>query len=283
MRLLIGNLSTRGDEPIGLKRVARGGSARRFDFERIMLIDSGLLTHDEIDCLRPWLYEATARGELDDQIGRVEAEFPIRFVKVHDAYTMNPAGEPLLGGSQSAQGAILIVRDPRDVALSLAHHMNSSIDDAIKFMDSDDAAIGEKRRGQDIQLRQNLRCWSGHAASWLDQTDIPVHLVRYEDLRKDTAGTFRRALAFAGLLATEEQINQVIASCDFTLLRQQEQEKGFNESPRPRGSFFRRGKVGSWRNELSREQVVRIESCHEQMMLHLGYEPAYTSGLARAG
>ena len=47
---------------------------------------------------------------------------PVRFVKVHDAYTLTPKGEPLLAGRRGADGAIVIVRDPRDVAPSLANH-----------------------------------------------------------------------------------------------------------------------------------------------------------------
>jgi hypothetical protein len=187
LRALIGNVAAEDAEPIGLSRLTRGGIASdRFSFDLIMLIDSGLLTHDEIDRLRPRAYEAIARGESDDEIGGEKAQIPIRFVKVHDAYTMTASGEPLLGGANAADGAIVIVRDPRDVAPSLAHHMNFSLDEAIKFINSNDAAICEKRRG--IQLRQKLGGWSGHTASWLDQTDLPVYLIRYEDLCNNAAG-----------------------------------------------------------------------------------------------
>jgi aryl sulfotransferase len=283
MRILIGNLWAKAGDPTGLDRLIPCGIASaRNRFDLIMLIDSGLLTHDEIDGLRPRAYEALARGELDDQIVRLEE--PIRFVKVHDAYTMNLAGEPLLGGSAGADGAIVIVRDPRDIAPSLAHHMNFSIDDAIAFMHDDDATFCKKTSALYPQLRQRLRGWSEHVASWLDQTDIPVHLIRYEDLRQDTAGTLSRISAFAGLPVTEEKINQAVACSDFALLREQEERNGFREAPRwPEARFFRRGEVGAWRDELTREQVIRIESRHEQMMLRLGYEPSCISSLARAG
>lgn len=42
------------------------GSARE-PFDHLLLIDSGLLTHDEIDRLRPRVYEALARGAEDDE------------------------------------------------------------------------------------------------------------------------------------------------------------------------------------------------------------------------
>jgi aryl sulfotransferase len=274
LRALIGNLILDDGGAAGLGRLACGGIASdRSSFDFIMLIDSGLLTHDEIDCLRPRAHAALARGAFEDGIKNKDSS-PVRFVKVHDAYTLNTVGEPLLGGADGAQGAIVIVRDPRDVAPSLAHHMSFTIDKAIEFMNSDDAANCKKTRA--LQLRQKLRGWSGHAASWLDQKDLPVHLIRYEDLRSDTADTLRRAMAFAELPATEEQINRAVACCDFARLRQQEQENGFNEAPRMGVQFFRRGEVGSWRDELSSEQVAQIESCHHRMMLRLGYELSCT-------
>jgi len=280
LRILIGNLWADG-RPIGLNQLPRGSAGDRSRFDRVMLIDSGLLTHDEVDRLRPRAYAAIARPEYDYQMGQLEGATPTRLVKVHDAYTINPIGEPLLGGADGARGAIVVVRDPRDIASSLAHHMNFSIDEAIAFMNDDDAAICKKTGAQDHQLRQKLRNWSAHTESWLDQTDIPAHLIRYEDLRSDTPGTLRRALAFAGLSVTEEKINQAVGFSDFAVLREQEEQNGFREAPRTGVKFFRRGEAGNWRDELTRQQVLRIEAQHARVMLRLGYELSCVSELAR--
>jgi len=51
---------------------------------------------------------------------------------------------------------------------------------------------------------------------------------------------------------------------------------------RPGGLFFRRGEVGGWRDELTAEQVARIEAAHAPMMRRLGYEPADAMPLVRA-
>ena len=177
----------------------------------------------------------------------------------------------------------MIVRDPRDVAPSLANHKQSSIDEAIAFMAQQDAGFCVKPHRQHSQLRQQLPGWSGHVASWLDQRDVPVLLVRYEDMKVDTAGTLARVLAFSGRTATEDEVRRAVAFADFAQLRQQEQDSGFREAPRPwaGGSFFRRGETGVWRDELSLEQVARLESAHAPMMRRLGYELATTVALAR--
>jgi len=286
LRMLIANLSAKDDRPGDINALSeRGGIASALGpFDYLLLIDSGLLTHDETDSLRPRVYEELARGALDDEFDKSEAAPLVRFVKVHDAYTLTPMGEPLLAGARGADAAIVIVRDPRDVAPSLANHHRSSIDDAIAFMNDKDAGWCAQTTGQHRQLRQKLPGWNGHIATWLDQADIPVHLIRYEDLWADTAGTLSRALAFAGRVTTDEEIRRAVTFADFTQLRQQERDKGFNGMPQGLGiKFFRRGQAGGWRDELTPEQVARIESEHARMMLRLGYELSHTPKLAYAG
>jgi aryl sulfotransferase len=283
-RMLVANLSAKDGKPVDINDLPeRGGIASaRGPFDYLSLLDSGLLTHDEIDCLRPRIYEELASGAQDDEYDKPEDALPVRFVKVHDAYTLTPNGEPLLAGRRGADAAIVIARDPRDVAPSVANHNSVSIDDAITLMNDVQAAYCAKPARLHDQLRQKVPSWSAHIASWLDQTDIPVHQIRYEDMKADTLGTFRRALDFAGRPASDEDIRRAVGYADFAELRRQEEEKGFSETPRrPGGLFFRRGEVGSWRDELTPEQVARIEAAHAPMMLRLGYELAGAMPLAR--
>ena len=286
-RMLVANLSANDGKPVDINDLPeRGGIASaRAPFDHLLLIDSGLLTHEECDALRPLVYAELARGEQDDEYDKVEEAPLVRFVKAHDAYTYTHKGEPLLGGLSGAAGAIVIVRDPRDVAPSLANHNGGTIDDAIKMMNDPQAAFCGRTGRLQNQLRQQLPGWSGYMASWLDQKDIPIHLVRYEDMQADTIGTFTRALAFAGRDASEEEIRRAVALAKFDELQKQEREKGFREAPRTRrdGNFFRRGVAGAWHDELTEEQVARIEAEHAPMMRRLGYEPVSAGDLARAG
>jgi aryl sulfotransferase len=275
LRMLIANLSANDDRPVDINDLAERGSiaSARGPFDHLLLIDSSLLTHDEIDNLRPLVYEELARGADDDEYDTPESSSPVRFVKTHDAYTLTPNGGPLLAGSRGADGAVVIVRDPRDLAPSIANYSCTSIDDAITFMNDKSAAFCARPTKLYDQFRQKLTCWSGHIASWLDQGDIPIQLVRYEDLQADTALTLSRVLAFAGRVATDEEITRAVTFSDFAQLQQQELQKGFREAPRSPagGNFFRRGETGGWRRELNLEQVARIECEHATMMLSLGY------------
>jgi hypothetical protein len=275
LRMQIANLAAKDDQPVGINDASgsSGIASSRGSFDRLLLIDSGLLTYDEADCLRPRVYEELARGADDDERDPRETPPAVCFIKVHDTYMLTPLGEPLLAGARGADGAIVIVRDPRDVAPSLASHRNTSIDEAIAFMNDRDAKFSANTTRQDSQLRQKLPGWSGHVASWLDQTDIPVHLVRYEDLQIDTAAVLRRALQFAGQAATDDEIRRAVQFADFARLRQQEEEKGFREAPPQAGArFFRRGEAGGWRDELTPDQAARIVAAHGVVMRRLGYD-----------
>jgi len=272
-RLLVANLGQ--DAPVDINALPHQGgiaSARPW-FDNAMLFPSGLLTHEECDRLRPRIYASIAQGSEEQAQDPETTIGRIRFMKTHDAWTYTRDGEPLLGGRKGADGAILIVRDPRDVAPSLANHGTRPIDESISFMGQADASFSGERDRQPSQLRQQLPGWSGYHRTWLDQADLPVHLVRYEDLQDDTGGVFRAALAFAGVEISAEEAAQAARFADFAGLRKQEIERGFREAPRtqPGGGFFRRGVSGAWLDELTPGQVARIEVDHAAMMLRLGY------------
>jgi aryl sulfotransferase len=284
LRMLIGCLALRDGETLDINEtLERGGIASaRAPFDDLTLIDSGLLTLDEIDRLRPRVYEALARGEDEDPLEAPPDEARLRFVKVHDAYTLAPSGEALLAGARGAKGAIVLVRDPRDVAPSLANHNGLTLDAAIDLMNDKAAAYGNKTDRQHRQFRQKLPGWSGHVASWLDQRDIPVHLLRYEDLKSDTVEALLGAMAFAGRPITREEAERAARLAEFSRLQDQERKVGFAEASRKGTKFFRRGEAGAWRGELTAEQAGRIEAAHGAMMARLGYELTAAAELARA-
>ncbi|HLO78506.1 MAG TPA: sulfotransferase domain-containing protein, partial [Magnetospirillum sp.] len=231
-------------------------ASSRHDFEDLTLLDSTLLRGDEIDRLRPAVHDAQADAAAAEGAA----------TKVHDAYTRLDDGTPLMG--RRARAALYMVRDPRDVAVSFAFHQSISLDQSVAFLNRGAARLAPVQP----QLHQNLLNWNGHVASWLDQADLPVHLIRYEDLRADTLEVFRRALDFLGISHTPQQARRAVSHSDFAELQRQEREHGFRERQKGQALFFRRGEVGDWRNHLNDEQVRLIETAHAAMMDRLGYD-----------
>lgn len=269
-RILLANLTSSADEPADINNLdERGGIASsRAEFEAVTMLASDLLGYDEIDRLRPRVYAHLAARATEQ-----------RWIKTHDAYTLNPDGEPLMGRG-AARGAVYLVRDPRDVAVSYSHHSSVTLDAAIDIMNDPAGAMCGSLKGAPPQLRQRLTGWSGHVASWLDQADTPVFMVRYEDLQRDPAGTLAAALAFAERPATPEEIARAVRHADFAELQRQEQEKGFAERHSRASPFFRSGRAGAWREVLSAAQVARLEDAHAPMMRRLGYEPSVATAAA---
>ncbi len=285
LRMLIAALAVPEGAALDINRLRMfGGMASdRSLFDAMTLIESGLLTLEEADRLRPLVCVALAESRDDEPNG--DGAPPVRFVKTHDGYTRLGSGAPLLGGRQGADGAVLIVRDPRDVATSLADHSGVSLDRAIADMADPNHTFCGARDRQPEQLRQQLLGWSGFAKSWLDQTDLPVLLVHYEDMLADPQAALARVLAFAGCPAPPGSVARAAALADFKALAAQEALDGFREAPlrTTGGRFFRRGVAGAWRGELTASQVARLEAAHEAMMRRLGYSFSMSYRLRHSG
>jgi hypothetical protein len=263
-RIFLANLAREEATPADINNLDERGAiaSSRYEFEATTMLDSSLLSHDDIDNLRPRVYETIAAGTREE-----------RWIKVHDAYSRLEDGKPLFG-RHVARAAVYLVRDPRDVAISFAYHNSTTIDSAIKFINSADGALCDGKKGLDPQLRQRLMDWSGHVTSWLDQSDVPVHVVRYEDLLAAPVKFFCRALQFAGRSATLDDIERAVGHADFSELRRQENARGFAERVSRTAPFFRYGRGGGWRETLTAVQVAAIEQRHGAVMARLGYRVA---------
>ncbi|MBI1299809.1 hypothetical protein GC175_33200 [bacterium] len=247
-----------GETDINAVDVNLNASDRRL-FDWIVGIEASDLTPSEIDLLRPGVYRHLAG----------EAEKPI-FVKVHDCWRRNSSGEALFPHEISL-AAVYIVRDPRAVAPSLAAHLGESIDKAIQDMGQIDRIATESRNRLAGQLHQQMGSWSQHVASWLDQKELPVHLIRYEDLHRSPHQVFRSILQVTGLPVDDAQLNAAVEQSRFQRLQAQEDAAGFQERQGSSVRFFRRGQVDGWRHELSTAQIARIEADHGAVMARLGY------------
>ncbi|MBS0471036.1 MAG: sulfotransferase domain-containing protein [Proteobacteria bacterium] len=274
LRVLLANLMQAGPIDLNTLQTADWTAGGRAPFDDLLLIASTLLTPDEADALRPSVYAALAES--------AGAGPTTAFVKVHDAYLPTPMGEAML--ARGARAAILIVRDPRDVTASMAHHSRVTLDQAIAILNDPAGGICLDDNGVSLQFRQRLLDWSGHAASWLNQRDLPVHLVRYEDLLADTVAVFTEALAFVGETVDRARVEQAVERSSFAALQARERAAGFRERAWPgdpsAAPFFRKGLAGEWRTTLTRDQLLCIERAHGPMMRRLGYVLAHADSVA---
>ncbi len=259
-RIFLTNLLRDGDSPVSINSLEDGLiSSARGVFDENVGLEASDLTADEIDRLRPELYCHIAENAVERP-----------FIKAHDAYTQVGEGTPLIP-AEATDGAIYFIRNPLDVAVSFAHHNGWDCDTSIARMADKTYALCPRTDRLHNQLRQKLLCWGGHVKSWIDMAPFPVCVLRYEDMKSSPLETFTRAVRFAGLSCTGEQIEKALRFSSFEVVQRQEEAEGFRERSPSSSRFFRKGKVGSWREELSDEQVRRIVRDHGDVMVRFGY------------
>ena len=119
-------------------------SAARDLFDEALGLQSSDLNGQEVDSLRPlaWAHEAACSPDL-------------LFRKVHDAWRLNADGRELFP-RELTFAAIYIVRDPRDVAVSLAHHTGWSLDKTIDRMNDETLVFENSKKRLSNQLPQTL-------------------------------------------------------------------------------------------------------------------------------
>lgn len=220
------------------------------------------------DDLRPREFESLRKIAFVHKVQEAKKDL---FVKIHDAYTYSRwDGLPLIPNSGSRL-VLYLVRNPLDVLLSLANHTGLNLEDTIdKFMNCEEGAFDKKGKTAQ-QYYQLMGTWAMHVASWMNQKNIPVHIIRYEDMKCKPFETFKEAVFQMQLDYSDEAILKAIEACDFNKLKKQEENKGFKERATPSSAFFFKGETGRWKKELTKEQIQKIMTVNESMMKRLGY------------
>lgn len=259
VRLFLANLLSNANEPIDINAIKLGAIASdRMWVQSAYCFDLDVLTDSEIDRLRPAAYQW-----LSEQSSRPS------FHKIHDAYCFVAEGTPIVPLA-ATRGVIYLIRNPLDIAVSYASHLNRSIDWTIQAMGNPKLIIGGHGAGQKSQLRQRILNWSGHVQSWIEAL-LPRLVVRYEDLLGNPMNTFTQIAAFAAPDANEADIQKAIQACDFTKLANKESQTPFCEKPPHTERFFRQGEAGAWQYTLTSAQLNKLINDHQLMMRYCGY------------
>ena len=236
-------------------------ASSRCRFDEMLGLPSALLTHAEIESLRP---------AADQALNAFWSE-PLLIRKAHDAYTFLPDGQPLMGRSPDFS-AIYILRDPWDVAVSMTHHFSCSLEEAINKLCAPHFKLAKSQRGLNNQLPQRLLTWAEHAVSWLE-APLDLHLLRYESMVADPLSNFRDAVRFLGLDQDDEAIVAALVASRIGHYQAQEDVQRFREAPTKQARFFRQGRVGEGLTALSSadlERLVSMRKCVEDAILLRG-------------
>ena len=246
------------------------GTPESYDINKMNVLstsDNGLLWYEEI--LGKPVKEATheeisrARPAVHKLIHDKSTGFI--FLKTHNALVVHdnvPLHTP-----QYTAGGVYIVRNPLDVVISYSHHLNRSIDDTAEIMSEPGftSPTGEKA------VFQIQGSWSENVYSWTKRPNSALHVMRYEDMLEQPHAIFAELAEFLQLPVDPDRLDRAIRKSSFKSLQEMEKEKGFRERPDHAEKFFRAGKAGQWRYELTLNQIKRLVHFHGEQMDRFGY------------
>ena len=256
-RAVITNYRTDSDSPADINALDTDSIASsRFLFDNILCLASSDMNAAQIAKYQPRVFETLAQETQRDL-----------FIKVHDAYTFNDEGNPIFPLS-ATKGVLYLVRNPLDVAVSFFHHSGKKVQE-IRVND-ENYVLARLGSALPDQLPQPLLSWSSHVKSWLN-SGLPIHVARYEDMVAAPYETFYQMLDSLGFEMDQARLEKALRFSHIDELKKQESEKGFAERPHKSKAFFRKGEIGSYREELTQEQIDVIVEYNREVMQQFDY------------
>lgn len=166
---------------------------------------------------------------------------------------------------------IFLVRDPRDIVVSLYH--GSRTRDMVYSGDSISKFIRDPNCGFP-KIMHFMNVWAKN----LQQRDNFI-IVRYEDMKKDSAHELQRICNFVGIAAKEPLLQETAKYGDFKNMRKLEMANKINDyrmkpgdKSDPNSFRTRKGKSGGYLEELNVEDIAYVDkSMQDNMPGFLGY------------
>lgn len=237
-----------------------------------LLIFDGPRFPAPLDELSPWL--DMCNQPLADVRARLAAQTHRRFIKTHTPLDGVPLRDDVT--------YVVVGRDPRDVAVSMEHHLANMDFDRFLALRTDvmgtDGLDEFQRPAPDADPAERFRAFMrsepsagphGLAAivhhlttAWERRHDRNVLLVHYADMTTDLAGELLRLAAALAIPLPPARAAELAADAGLDRMRARASELAPASSQRnwkdPR-AFFRRGGFGEWRTRIDERDAAEYE------------------------
>lgn len=261
LRAFLANLLANRADPLRPNEIRdyTDSEARADRFSELAGRPNTELTIAELSALRPMVHASIAQ--------RAQGT---RLLMTHN-FTGSFEGHQTFNWAVTA-GAIYVVRNPLDVAVSMTHHFGLTLDEAIERLGDDRVASVN----DELFVSHVIGSWSSHVRGWADVAERApdkVIVLRYEDLLEKPEKHFAKAAKLIGLGQDKARIERAARHTRFETLSALEKRDGFVEAVDEKTRFFHKGRANQWREALSREQVERIVRDHREQMVRFKYLP----------
>ncbi len=159
---------------------------------------------------------------------------------------------------------IYLIRDGRDVMVSYYHYLH---------------ALGHIKSDLNTTIINGYdffpSTWSSHVDAWLENPfKSEIIFLKYEDLLKNPNKEIKKIVDFADLDADDALINRAIERTSFNRMKKREKKGGWDANRNwPKGkTFIRKGKSGSYKEELSEDAIGVLLRDFGETLEKCGYE-----------
>jgi hypothetical protein len=229
-------------------------------------INDSLLLQNGVDVAKQWL---NVQREINKNYKKT------LFFKTHNACVA--INKNLFTDSDNAAGCIYVVRDPRNIITSYKNFEKKTYEEILNHMKNKEAFLfSEKKTG--FKSFEFIGSWADNYNSWFHNIlGIPICLIKYEDLVKDTLGELRKIIDFIANVQNiknysfnSEKAERGVSDSSFENLSKMEQDRGFNEA-RGDQKFFNMGEKNNWQKLLPVSIKENIEQSFYSEMKELNY------------
>jgi aryl sulfotransferase len=164
-------------------------------------------------------------GHIPSEVAAAEPIDGMLFVKTHYTWPIEPGpaeSTNIKSLVDASEAVICIVRDPKDTMLSNLHYLKLVQPTSAERSKIDDRAYVNNyiAAGGDPYWRlRGFGTWAGHTRNWLAASNLRQLLLRYERLKADPAGEFRRVVEFIKAPMDETRFAKAIKASSFDNMR----------------------------------------------------------------
>ena len=192
----------------------------------------------------PWIQEVSQ--------DKIDALLSPRIFKTHDRWDWIPKSDKVK--------YIYCYRNPKDVCCSYYNHMKRVFVGHYGYSGTLSDFFS------DVFIKPNTAeqgWYFDHVAGWLQQRGNPnILFLTYEDMVEDLKREVLKIVEFLGLECSEEKIDGVVSSSLFdSMSKNPKVNYSWRDGDKkdPDSKFIRKGKVGTWQDELTKEQSDQVD------------------------
>ena len=214
---------------------------------------------------------------------KINYDKKLKFLKTHNAF--GKLNNFDFTNTENSIGCIYIVRDPRNVITSLKNFYEMNDDQVFKWITNKNQYIYDVHKFKTIGFSnfQFISSWDTNFESWKIQKQIPIKIIRYEDLLNETYAIFNDVINFIHKTTNSEEkifknkIKNAVSSSLFSKLKEKEKKEGFSEAPKSKLlnskiPFFNLGPNSNWKKILSENLKDKLNIAFKKKLKELSYQ-----------